>query len=76
SVPVNISTQSGDIRIFVPASVSAYVTVQNATDVFYPETYMQSGSQIFPISGLMGGNQIVVNADAPAGVVKVIQNPN
>ncbi|HQP45336.1 MAG TPA: hypothetical protein PKV59_00895, partial [Flexilinea sp.] len=76
SVPVNISTQSGDIRIFVPASVSAYVTVQNATDVFYPETYMQSGSQIFPANGLMNGSQVVVNANAPAGVVKVILNPN
>lgn len=75
-VPVNISTQSSDIRIFVPSSVSAYVTVENAINVSFPETYTQSGSQIFPINGLMGGNQVVVNANAPAGVVKVIQNPN
>ena len=76
SVTVYVSTQNGNIRIFVPAAVSAFITVQNTAGVSYPETYTQSGTQIFPVTASDGNNQVMVNVDAPTGFVKVISDQN
>ncbi|GEM_PF-986550 len=76
AVPVNISTQKGSIRIFVPENVSAYVTVRESSGMVYPENYAQNGAQIFPIAQADGSSQVTVNANAPAGQVKVILNRN
>lgn len=76
SVSVNVSTQNGNIRIFVPAAVSAFITVQNTAGVSYPETYTQSGMQIFPVTVSDGNSQVMVNINAPTGFVKVISDQN
>ncbi len=68
-----LGTQKGDIRIFVPGSVAAFVNIAKPATVSYPAGYLQSGGQIFPEAIVPGQIQIVVNVNnSGEGTVKVV----
>lgn len=76
---INISSQNGKIRIFIPKDVSAFITAPIDANVFFPETYVRSGNQIYPNTSLTPvatKHQITVNASAPNGSITILISEN
>lgn len=76
---VFLENQNGDIRVFIPRGVSAFITVPADSNAVYPGTYVRIGNQIYPngdLTAVSNEYQVNVNAAAPNGTITVALSGN
>ena len=76
---VTLSCRNGDLRIFIPRGVSAFLTVPANASVTFPSNYVRTGNQIYPNSDLVAVSteyQVNVSAAAPNGSITVAVSEN
>lgn len=69
-IPINISAQAGNIRIYIPQGVSVTCTISGSGSVSYPENYIKEGSSVY--SREPSGNTVTVNVQTTNGSIKLI----
>lgn len=77
--PVVLDNQNGDLRIFIPQGVTAFVTVNSGASAAYPDDYIQKGNQIYPNNELSSAGttyQVTVNATALNGTITIAHSQN
>lgn len=74
-IPINLQSANGTIRIFIPEGTAVYCTYSGEnTTVTYPENYMQSGNEIYPME--MTGPVVPVNIRLSNGTIKLVTARN
>lgn len=71
--------QNGNLRIYVPNGVSAFITLPDEAEATYPAAYTRNGRQIYPNGEVLdAGNsyQVNVDASAPNGTIEIKLSEN
>ncbi len=74
SVPLSISTETGNIRIYIPEGVAVNCVISGTGSVSYPQNYIRDGSNIYTTD--TAGATITVNAQTSNGAIKLISAQN
>ena len=71
--------QNGNLRIYVPKGVNAFITLPPEAEAIYPAAYTRNGGQIYPNGEILNvgdAYQVNVDAAAPNGTIEIKLSEN
>lgn len=71
--------QNGNLRIYVPKGVNAFITLPPEAEAIYPAAYTRNGGQIYPNGEVLNvgdAYQVNVDAAAPNGTIEIKLSEN